>query len=619
MAKLERSLGFMTVFSISTGAMISSGLFVLPSIAFQKSGPAVILAYFIAALLVVPAMLSKIELATAMPRSGGAYFFINRSLGSLFGTFSGLAAWLSLALKSAFALVGIAIFLSPIVGEVSPFIVKLIAVAFTIVFTLLNLFSVRESGRFQVILVFGLLMILVAYIITGFNFVDVRRFDPFIPGGWSAVLSTTGIIFVSFGGLTKIASVAEEIKDPVKTIPKGMIASFLVVTILYLFVVFITTGVLEADVFSMTLRPISEAASRMVGGVGFYALAVAAMLAFVTTGNAGLLAASRNPLAMARDNLLPKSISRVSLRLKTPVIAILLTSLFMIICIVFLDLEQLVKVASTMKLLLFAFVNVSVILMRESRIVSYKPTFKSPLYPWIQVIGTLVYIFLIVEMGALPLIITGAFFLLSLFWYFAYSRSREQRDSALIRIVERITSKEIRSTKLTSELREILVERDDIVEDRFDSMIKNAEIFDLSEKSTSEHLFMTLADLWSGRFGVGNDEIIRLLKEREQESTTVIHQGLAIPHIVVAGANQFDIAVVRSKAGIDFGPQEEPVHTVFALIGSKDERNFHLQCLMAIAQIVKNTDFLKNWQRAQSSDDLRNLILLSERIRKGSL
>jgi len=619
MAKLNRSLGFMDVFSISTGAMISSGLFVLPALAYQKSGPAVVLAYLIAALLVIPAMLSKIELATAMPRSGGAYFFINRSLGPLFGTFSGFAAWLSLALKSAFALVGIGVFLGPLAGQVSPVTVKLIAVGCTLLFTLLNLFSVRESGRFQVILVSALLLILLSYIAAGFKGIDVQRYAPFNPGGLAGILSTTGMIFVSFGGLTKIASVAEEIKNPVKTIPRGMIASFVVVTIFYLFAVFVTTGNLDPDVFRTTLTPLSVGAEQIAGKAGFYVLAVAAMLAFITTGNAGLMAASRNPMAMARDNLLPKIVSRVSVRLKTPVISILLTSFFMILCIVFLDLEQLVKVASTMKLLLFAFVNLSVILMRESRIVSYKPTFKSPLYPWIQIVGILAYVFLIIDMGVLPLSITGGFFLISLLWYFTYSRSQEQRDSALIRIVERITSKEIRSTKLTGELREILVERDEIIEDRFDTIIKNAEIFDLQSESTMDELFELLAGKWTTQFSIEKGKLVSMLKSREDESTTVIQDGLAIPHIVVDGETQFDIAIVRSVAGIRFGPDVPPVHTVFALIGSKDERNFHLQCLMAIAQIVKSTDFLKNWLRAHGADDLRNLILLSERVRKGDV
>ena len=112
---MNKKLGFLEVFSIATGAMISSGLFVLPAVVYGKAGPSILLAYFIAALVVVPAMLSKAELATAMPKSGGDYFFVHRSLGPLFGTFAGLAAWFSLSLKSAFALVGIGIFLAPLV------------------------------------------------------------------------------------------------------------------------------------------------------------------------------------------------------------------------------------------------------------------------------------------------------------------------------------------------------------------------------------------------------------------------------------------------------------------------------------------------------------------------
>ena len=154
--KLKRALGLLDVFAIASGAMISSGLFILPAVVYSKAGPAILLAYFLAAVLVVPALLSKTELATAMPKSGGAYFFIQRSLGSLLGTFSGLAAWFSLSLKSAFALVGIGIFISPLLPALPIGTAKLIAVGFTLVFTILNIFSVKQSGKLQVVLVFSL-------------------------------------------------------------------------------------------------------------------------------------------------------------------------------------------------------------------------------------------------------------------------------------------------------------------------------------------------------------------------------------------------------------------------------------------------------------------------------
>ena len=617
--KMKKKLGFLEVFSISTGAMISSGLFVLPAVVYPVAGPSILLSYFIAALLVVPAMLSKAELATAMPKSGGDYFFVHRSLGALFGTFAGLAAWFSLSLKSSFALVGIGIFLAPLVPVFPGYMAKLIAVTFALLFAVLNILSVKKSGRFQVVLVLSLLAILLAYVVGGIRLVDAQHYSPFAPEGWPAIFTVTGMIFVSFGGLTKIAAVAEEIDKPQKTIPRSMFASFLVVSVVYLVAIFVTVGILGRAEFQSTLAPLSTAAATFSGQAGFLVLSIAAMLAFITTGNAGLLASSRNPLAMAKDNLLPALFARVNVRLKTPVVAILFTSAFMIAVIVFLDLESLVKVASTMKLLLFAFVNLSVILMRESKIVSYKPSFRSPLYPFLQIGGTVVYFFLIVEMGVVPLVMTGAFFAASLLWYFLYSRSRNRRESALLHVVERITNRELRSDTLSQELKEILIERDEIVEDRFDRIIKSAEIIDFREPVDKEGLFRELAEIFARKFDIQPAQIRKLLADRESESTTVIHTGLAIPHIVVEGRQRFEIVVVRCREGIDFGPGIDPVKVVFALAGTRDERNFHLQALMAIAQIVQNPEFLSTWPQLRNTEELRSQILLAQRVRKASV
>ncbi|MCK5094530.1 MAG: amino acid permease, partial [Spirochaetes bacterium] len=439
--RLKKELGVVEVFSISSGAMISSGLFILPAVVFQKAGPSIILSYILAALIVVPAMLSKAELATAMPKSGGVYFFIHRSLGPLFGTFAGLASWFSLSLKSAFALVGIGIILGPIFPGFYAEMGKIIALGFTIIFTVLNILSVKKSGKLQVVFVFSIIGILFLYIFSGLNYIDVHRYVPFRPQGWKAVFTVTGMIFISFGGLTKVAAVAEEIKNPTRSIPAGMFSAFTVVTLLYVLTVFVTVGLLNKVEFQGTLIPLSLGASKYTGKIGKLLLSLAAMLAFITTANAGLLAASRAPLAMAKDNLLPAFFSRVNLKFKTPVISILITSLFMVLAIFFLELEGLVKVASTMMLILFSFVNISVILMRESKIVSYKPSFKAPLYPYLQIAGVAIYLALIIEMGAVPLIITSGFFIVSLVWYFLYSKSRSLKESALIYIAERVTSK----------------------------------------------------------------------------------------------------------------------------------------------------------------------------------
>ena len=333
--------------------------------------------------MVVPSLLSKAELATAMPKAGGTYFYIERSLGPAVGVFGGLANWFSLSLKSAFALMGMGVFSILLYPQISELQIKLVAVGCCLFFTLLNLISVKGTGRFQIALVAVLLGLLVAYFIRGVGAIDVHRYAPFAPYGLGSVLTTAGLVFVSFGGVTKVASIAEEARDPRRSIPLGMILAFLVVSLLYLAVISVTVGVTEAAALSGSRIPISVGARALVGPIGAILMAVAALMAFITTANAGILSASRFPMAMSRDQLIPGFFQRVNRRFQTPYVSILLTSSFMICCILFLSLENLIKTASTFMIMLFLFVNVSHIIMRFSNIPNYRPTFRAPLFPWL--------------------------------------------------------------------------------------------------------------------------------------------------------------------------------------------------------------------------------------------
>ena len=614
--RLKKGTGFVGVFCVASGTMISSGLFILPAIVYPQVGPAIFLAYFLSALLMIPTIFSKSELATAMPKSGGDYFFIHRSLGAFMGVFAGFASWYSLSLKSAFALLGIGLLLEPLFFEASPALMKLFAVCVIVVFTIINIIGVKESSLFQGVLVIGIIILLSYFIFKGFHYIDVNRYVPFRPHGWQSVFTVMGMIFISYGGLTKIASIAEEIKNPKVNIPVGMFVAFIVTTGLYFFTLFVTVGLVDSNEFSNTLNPIALAAHKFDGNIGFTFLTIAAILAFITTGNAGLLSSSRIPLAMAEDKLIPSFFSKVNKRLKTPISSILVTSLFMITIVVFLDLENLVKVASTMMLILFFFVNLSVILMRASKISSYKPSFKSPFFPYIQFVGMTIYILLIIEMGFVPFFITLGFVAFSVLWYYFYSRNRNIKQSALLQIVEHITTREIKSSILTNELRDILYERDAIVEDKFDSVVKKAEFLDFPYEISDKELFHEISTIFSANFKTSAKEIFDLFRKEEDKFDSIIYEGVAILNIVIEGNNKFDIAVARCKYGVNLFPNSPPAHIVFALAGTKDKRNFYLKTLIAIAQIVQNPKFIKNWKQANSIHDLKNLILLSERIRK---
>jgi len=233
-----------------------------------------------------------------------------------------------------------------------------------------------------------------------------------------ALLAAVGMVFISFAGLTKVASVAEEIRNPVKNIPYGMILAFCTVLLLYGLTVFVTVGLLDGHQLAHSLTPISTGGYKIFGTVGSIIMAFAGILAFVSTANAGILAASRYPMAMSRDQLLPEFFAKVNKRFNTPHFTIIFTGIFMIMVILFLNLENLVKVASTMIIILFILVMLGSIIMRESRILNYKPTFVSPLYPWLPIFGLIGYGVLLSQMGIVALLAAGGFVLASIIWQY---------------------------------------------------------------------------------------------------------------------------------------------------------------------------------------------------------
>jgi len=608
------------VFSIAAGAMISSGLFILPAIAYSKAGPAVILSYCFASLLIIPSILSKSELATAMPRAGGTYFYVERSLGPIWGLFGGFASWFSLALKSAFAIVGIAVLIDSMVEmQMVQWHLKAIAVICCVGFMILNVTSVKHASRFQVVLVVLLLVILALFVFAGAGSVDAVRYKGFLQKGWLAVFATAGLVFISFGGLTKITSIAEEVKQPGRNLPLGMLLAWLVVTAFYISVIIITVGVVDGREIVEGLLPISLAASKFMGQPGFALLGLAAVAAFVTTANGGLLAASRCPMAMSRDQLLMPLLARINDRFKTPHISILLTGGFMIAAIVFLDIESLVKTASTLMLILFILANASVIIMRESRIQSYRPKFKSPLYPYIHIFAIVAYGALIIDMGKVPLLISAGFVVLSVAWFWLYVSKRVSRASAVMHIVERVTDRQLKTVTLEKELRDILFERDDIIEDRFDRLIRNCVILDIVGKRPADKIFRQVSTILAQRLETNEYVLFEKFLHREAEGGTVVQPGFAIPHIVLEGESKFDILLVRAREGIDFPHAPDPVRVLFFLVGSPDERNYHLRALMAIAQVAQEKDFEKQWLAARDTEAIRNLILLSTRKRDNNV
>jgi amino acid transporter len=455
MKELERDLGLPSVLAISIGAMIGSGIFILPALALEIAGPAVVLAYLIAGLLVVPAALSKSEMATAMPEAGGSYIYIERGMGPLLGTIAGVGTWFSLSFKGALALVGGV----PYLLLLFDLPLKPVALGLATLLILVNLVGAKQTGRLQLVIVVVMLAALGWFAAGSAASVQSANYADFFGAGVGGLLAATGLVFVSYAGVTKVASVAEEVEDPGRNIPLGILGSLAFTTVLYVAIVAVLVGITAPGSVAGSLTPVAVAAEVTLGQAGIVAVILAAILALVSTANAGILSSSRYPFAMSRDKLAPPSLSAVSERFGTPVTSITLTGAVLLVLIAFVPILEIAKLASAFQIMVFALINLAVVAFREGD-AAYDPEFASPLYPWVQVFGVVTGILLLTQMGAVPLV--GALLITvgSIAWYFGYVRPRVSREGvttdAIRRRVGRTALTDVESNR-REDRREVLV------------------------------------------------------------------------------------------------------------------------------------------------------------------
>lgn len=403
MKKLKRSLTLSSVIAISIGGMLGSGIFVLPGLAAAKTGPSVWLAYILAAVCVLPAAISKSELATAMPSSGGAYVYIERAFGPLFGTISGIGLWLSILLKSSFALVGFGAYLSVLVN-IDPTVTKYVALISLVGILFLNIFGVKKVGKVQTVIV--IISITVLGILTAFALpkATVDTTIPFLIDDETGLIATIAFVYLSYAGVTKVAAIAGEIKNPSRNLPIAMMASLFLTASIYVYVAYALVHNLPLESLQTDIHPIYTLSESIGGKIAGYIAAVVGVLTLISGANSGVLASSRFPFAMARDKLLPKFLAKIHPKHMTPVITIVLTCVIMAIVILFLDVVKIAKLASAFLVLIFISMNVAVIILRETSAQWYQPTYKSPLYPLVQIFGLVSGVVLLVYLGMLALV-----------------------------------------------------------------------------------------------------------------------------------------------------------------------------------------------------------------------
>jgi basic amino acid/polyamine antiporter, APA family len=624
--KLNKELGLFDIFAISTGAMFSSGFFLLPGLASQYTGPSVFLAYLVSGLLILPAMFSIAEIATALPRSGGAYFFLDRSLGPLMGTIGGLGTYFALMFKTAFAIIGIGAY-AAIFWEVP---IKTIAVITTFFFMFLNLSGAKKTSGLQNFFVSFLLVVLLAFIVDGlYNIFFTDRiespginenFQPFFKNGFEGIIITSGFVFVSYLGLTQIASVAEEIKNPERNIPLGMLLSLIVTGLIYVFGVFVMVALIDPSEFADDLAPASTAVSGLLkwlpGNTGVYLVTGAAMAAFASTGNAGMLSSSRYPFAMGRDKLFPHNFSKVNKK-GTPVKAILITTALILLFILVLSETGIAKLASTFQLFIFMLINFSVIVFRKSKIESYDPGYRSPLYPYMQIAGIIISTILIAYMGWMAILFTSLIILLGVLWYYYYARIRVKREGAIFHWFALLGKYQY--AEIENEFMSIIKEKGLRKGDPFDQTIIRARITRIDGKTLFEDLVTRMSDIFSTEMHTNRDTLIKKFL-----STSPIDPALIIPEVSVLyakddGIDHPSLNIVLADKGIikplikNGISSEDFIRVFFFLVNPSEEPKQQLRMLSRLIDIIERDNFIEKILSLKNDREIKEYLLHNER------
>ena len=621
--KLKKELGLFGVYSIATGVTLSAGFFLLPGLAAAEVGSGLPLAYLLAGLLITPGLVSMAELATAMPRAGGVYYFLDRSMGPLMGTIGGFGTWIALSLKAAFALIGIGAYLGLLFPEVR---IGPISAGFAIAFGVLNILGAKKSTTFQSVMVVGLLMLLAWFTGVGLTQIEPANFTGMFGPDPGSLVSTAGLVVVSYMGLTQVASVAEEIRNPERNIPLGMFLAFATAMIVYTVGTGVMVGVVSADVLAhggaqggADLTPVATVANALVGPWGRNLMIAAAVLAFMSVANAGILAASRYPLAMSRDHVLPRFFSRIQGE-GAPIYAIYATVGLIVVFVLLFDASRIAKLAGAFQLMMFGLSCLAVIVMRESRIESYDPRFRSPFYPWLHILGVLAPFWLIVEMGILPSLFTGGLITFGAVWYNYYARKRVDREGAIFHVFERLGRQ--RDTGLDRELRQIMKEKGLRDADPFEEVVTMASIIDAPAGTGFRKV------IWeaSAHLAEACDASAKELAEDFLQGTIVgmtpVSHGVALPHLRRPDLESARMVLVRCPGGmhmdVDLAEgregQSEPVQAVFFLMSPLDDPGQHLRILAQIAGHVDREDFMEAWLSASNHQELKEAILRDDRL-----
>jgi len=419
--RLRRSLGVIDLTALGIGAVIGAGIFSSPGSAAAgaegrlPAGPALALSYILVAVACGFAALCYAELASVVPISGSAYTYAYVTLGEVVAWIIGwdlileyavgnvavavswadyfkallanvglhLPPWISTTLNHARETPGLLEAAPHVLGV--PIVFNLPAAAIVAVLTVLLVVGVQESARVNAVMVALKLLIVVGFVLVGAFYVKPEHWEPFAPYGVRGILSGAAIIFFAYIGFDAVSTTAEEAKDPQRDIPRAMIGTLAICTVLYIAVTLVLTGMVpwhDLGVGDPLAKALEGAGlQRLAGVLSFGAvIALSAVLLVFQLGQPRIF------MCMARDGLLPPWAAKVHPRFKTPYVTTILTGFFVGVPAMFVDINEAIEFTNIGTLFAFILVSLGVLVLRRTRPDQQRP-FRCPGVPWVPLLA----------------------------------------------------------------------------------------------------------------------------------------------------------------------------------------------------------------------------------------
>merc|ERR1719204_114886 len=409
---------------MNLASMLGSCL-LLPGIANSLTGSSAWLSIIVSGIAVLPACISKGELSTAMPYSGGDYVYLARAFGPLLGAITGIGVWLDLLFQAIFGLRGSTEYIKILIGkdteEVWLKIIGLVLLVCVLVLNLSGMKWVKTVTKWYTLLIMVVLLAIALSCFGSDQSTNTNYEDNFFTEGPVGFFETAAYVHMGYGGLTKICALASEVKNPGFNLPWGMFISLFIMVAWFATVTSVMASIVP-DISETDYAPfytIGKAAGN--DGLGKFC-AFLCVIGMASMGNVSLLAVARFPFAMARDGLVPLQFEAIWHRTSAPWFSLCFCSVAIGIAIVTLPINRIVKLASSFKIIIFIMCNVAIFVFRTKKPDWYQPEFLSPMYPLVQIIGIVFGIVMLALMDIEGLFATIAIIIMGLVAYMAYGK-----------------------------------------------------------------------------------------------------------------------------------------------------------------------------------------------------